>query len=272
VPRHEPNIICTTFAGNALLDGYERYGKAAFLEAALSASEFIFNGLNIVTSGNGICFSYTPLDREEVHNANLLGGAFLARLYRHTGRKDLLESALASARFSVSRQAADGSWPYGESPAQSWIDNFHTGYNLVALKRIQDLMGSDEFVASISKGFEFYQKHFLREKGIAPYFHDRVYPIDVHSIAQAVITLVELQAFGRGNIQSACDLLQWAWKNMRDPRTGAYYFRKHRWMTDRNIYMRWSQAWMLLAMTRLAESFENPADEAHPREFASLTD
>ncbi len=36
LPKFEPNIICTTFGGNALLDAYERYGESRFLDAASS--------------------------------------------------------------------------------------------------------------------------------------------------------------------------------------------------------------------------------------------
>ena len=108
-----PNIICTTFAGNAFLDAYSRYHDRSYLEIAISAGHFLLHGLQRTQDDHGICFSYTPSDFEQVHNANLLGAAFLARLHQTTGEEAFLEYALAAVRFSIARQGGDGSWRYG---------------------------------------------------------------------------------------------------------------------------------------------------------------
>jgi len=261
VPRGEPNIICTTFAGNALLDGYDILQDDRYLDAALNASEFLYKGLHITGHGDEICFSYTPRDREQIHNANLLGAAFLARLYEHTGNPRFLGDARAAARFSVMRQAEDGSWPYGESPAQQWIDNFHTGYNLTALKRIAAVAFDGEFNDSLRKGFEFYITHFFEPDGTPKYYHDETYPIDIHAVAQSIITLVEFADFRHGNLTVAQKVFEWAWNNMRD-RNGYFYFQKRRLFTNKNSYMRWAQAWMLVALVTLAEALvESGHDE-----------
>ena len=74
-----------------------------------------------------------------VHNANFLGAALLCRVYKHSGEKKFLEPALKVARYSAAKQHDDGSWDYGESPTQRWVDNFHTGYNLCALRSISPI-------------------------------------------------------------------------------------------------------------------------------------
>ena len=81
LPKFDPNIICTTFAGNALIDAYDKFGDSKYLDMAISAGNFLLKGLNITKNNGEICFSYTPHDWGQVHNANLLGAAFLARLY-----------------------------------------------------------------------------------------------------------------------------------------------------------------------------------------------
>jgi rhamnogalacturonyl hydrolase YesR len=253
VPRGEPNIICTTFAGNALLDAYEKYHDPEYLRTALSAAEFLLNGLHIEKCGTEICFSYTPKDREQVHNANLLGAAFLARLYQHTNNNELLGYAISAAEFTVNRQAADGSWPYGESSTQKWIDNFHTGYNLIALRRISSSTGLNQFDESIRKGFDFYKNHFFGDDGVAKYYHDRTYPIDIHAIAQSIITLVEFRDLAGDSLSVAEGVFKWAIRHMRDA-DGWYYFQKGPFITKKGPYMRWCQAWMLLALAVLAEA------------------
>src|SRR2546430_978802 len=57
VPRGCPNIICTTFAANALLDLYEEERQPRYLEAACSAAEFILDVLFWRQSDSLGCFS-----------------------------------------------------------------------------------------------------------------------------------------------------------------------------------------------------------------------
>ena len=40
-------------------------------------------------------------------------------------------------RAACEGQNKDGSWVYGMLPVQSWIDSFHTGYNLDAISIIK---------------------------------------------------------------------------------------------------------------------------------------
>lgn len=252
VPKYTPNIICTTFAGNALLDAYEKLADTSYLEMAISAGNFILRGLNISESNNGICFSYTPLDRAKVHNANLLGVAFLARLYSISGNKDFFDYAFSAAKFSVIKQSPDGSWPYGEDVVQKWIDNFHTGYNLVALQRFTRYTHNKEFEKNIKSGFEFYISNFFTDGCLAKYYHNKLYPIDIHAIAQSIMTLIELKDLDRNNMDLALSICQWGIDNMQS-KEGYFYYQKKRFYMNRISYMRWSQAWMLLALSKLLE-------------------
>lgn len=253
VPRGSPNIICTTFAANALLDAYEQSLDSSWLEAAVSAADFILDVLYWRESGSEVYFSYTPLRRSEIHNASLLGAAFLCRIGRISGQKRFIEPAINAARFSVSKQHEDGSWDYGESTYLRWVDNFHTGYNLLALKRIKEYGEIAEFDAAIRRGHEFYIAHFFGEDGAPRYFHNATYPLDIHSASQSIITLVELREFAEGNLQLAWSVLGWAIAKMWDPR-GFFYFQRYPYYTVRIPYMRWSQAWMLLALSYLVEA------------------
>lgn len=255
VPKASPNIICSTFAANALLDAYERSPEPSWLNAAVSAAEFILNDLFWREGGSKACFNYTLLGRDEVHNANLLGAAFLCRVGRISGEKKYIGSALDAARYSVARQHPDGAWDYGEAPAQRWIDNFHTGFNLVALRCISGYGQTTEFESSIRRGFDFYRSHFFREDGAPRYFHDATYPIDSHSVAQSLITLTEFHDFGKDNVDLADSVLGWALRNMWDNR-GFFYFQKHARFMVRTSFMRWSQAWMLLALATLLDGPE----------------
>ncbi len=268
VPRWTPNIICTSFAGNALLDAYEAFERPCYRAAAEEAGRFILEGLNRSTDGEDQCLSYTPLDRARVHNANLLGAAFLARLHGYTEREDLRSTALACARFSVKRQGKDGAWFYGEDATQRWIDSFHTGYNLCALEMLRRRFPQETWlVKAIENGFRYFMENFFTPDPIVKYYHDRVYPVDAHAIAQALVTLTELRRYSPQAVPLAQGVAHWALANMRGP-TGYFYFQRQPYYTIRTPYMRWAQAWMLLGMTRLlaALACDGPSPAVLPKE------
>lgn len=252
VPRFTPNIICTTFAGNALLDAYDLSGRGDLLDAALSAGDFVLNGLHRSGESDSFCFSYTPLDRGRVHNANFLGAALLARLHCYRASDEFRSAAMAATRYGVGHQGADGSWPYGESPKQGWIDSFHTGYNLCALECVRECLGWQELRGPIEKGYRFYLGHFFESDGRVKYFHDRTYPIDIHAIAHALVTLCCLSEYDPRSLDVARAVYDWAMRNMRS-RQGWFYYQKWPLWTNRVNYMRWGQAWMLLGLAAYAD-------------------
>jgi hypothetical protein len=253
VPQWAPNLVCTSFVANAFLDLYEIHHEARYLNMAVSAAEYVLNDLYWTEDNRIASFNYpTPSSRSQVHNANFLGAALLCRVYKHSGDQKFLDPALKVARYSADRQHSDGSWDYGESPKQHWIDNFHTGYNLCALYRIGQVLETSEFDTHVSRGLEFYKNHFFREDGAPKYFHDRTYPLDVHSVAQSILTLLELKPLDESNLILAQSVFKWGMENLWDEE-GFFYHQKRRYFTVKIPYMRWGQAWMLLALAALLE-------------------
>jgi len=253
VPCGAPNLVCTTFVAGALLDAYEQLGDARLLEMALSSGDYLLNELYYAEGDEIASFSYPlPSSKAKVHNANFLAASLLSRLYHHTGHDSLREVALKTARYSASRQRDDGSWYYGELTTQRWIDNFHTGYNLCALRAVGRYLPTPEFESHVRSGFAFYREHFFCDDGAVRYFHDRTYPIDIHCVAQSLLTLLEFQDLDPTNINLIRSVYAWVMKNMWDD-AEFFYYRVLRTLTNRISYMRWSQAWMLLALSTLLE-------------------
>jgi glycosyltransferase involved in cell wall biosynthesis len=252
VPRDAPNLVCTAFVGGALLDAAER-GDTRCLRMAVSAAQWMVTELYWRTADR-VGFAYPlPSSRGSIHNANLLAAAFLVRVARLTREPGLREPALEVARATVAQQRPDGSWPYGEEPRQRWIDNFHTGYNLCALGAIGRDAATMEFVEPTRRGLAFYRARFFRPDGAPRYFHDRTYPVDVHCVAQSLITLFDPELFTPGHAALGAAVFRWTMRHLWDPR-GFFYYQARRFWTSRTSYMRWSQAWMLLALATLIEA------------------
>jgi hypothetical protein len=248
VPRGTPNLVCTTFVANALLDLFEYHKQERHLLMGISAAEYILEELYYTEGTEIASFHYPfPGNRAKVHNANLLAAALLARVSRYSGESKFLEPGLSAARYSVRKQQADGSWFYGELPTQRWIDNFHTGFNLCALSDIETYAETGEFKEPLELGLRFYREHFFEADGAPKYFHDRIYPLDVHSAAQSIITLRQLAELHPENPMLAERVCQWSLDNLRDEQ-GYFYSQKNKRFTNQIPYMRWGQAWMLLAL------------------------
>ncbi len=261
VPRGSPNIICSSFAGEALLDAWELTGNRDCFDAAASAGRFIMGTLLDRGKDGEVCFSYTPIAPSRIHNANLLGAALLCRIARLTGPDGPPGPVLDAVRYSVGRQNDDGSWFYGEAPTQKWVDNFHTGFNLTALKRISRHAGTSEFEPAMKRGYRYFVDNFFLADGTPKYYNDRTYPIDVHSVAQALVTLAEFRDEPE-SVELGERVLGWGLRNMRG-KNGAFYFQKHPRHTVKTPFMRWSEAWMLLG---LAAWLEGPANEGKKEE------
>lgn len=256
VARGFPNLVCTTFVGDVLLDLYEERRDPKHLKIAKSAAEYMLNELYWTDGDRVASFSY-PLPRlnSQTHNANFLAASFLCRVFKHTGEERFVIPALRAARYSSARQEADGGWYYGEAKSQRWIDNFHTGYNLCALQSISRTVGTSEFDSCIERGFSFYLNHFFLPDGTVKYFHDRTYPIDIHCVAQSIITLLTFRHLNKNTIPLLQSVFQWARNHMWDDE-GFYYYRVLRLCKIRTSYMRWSQAWMLLALATVLAEYE----------------
>jgi hypothetical protein len=77
------------------------------------------------------------------------------------------------------------------------------------------------------------------------------YPIDMHAVAHAIITLCVFRDELPDAVNKADRLAAWALREMRDE-SGFFYYQKQRAFVNRIPYMRWTQAWMLRALSELA--------------------
>jgi len=244
-PAGTPTIVNTSFIGHALLDCYKLTGRQRALDMAIPIQDFILGDLHRARLDGAFCFSYTPVDTEAVHNANLLGASILSRLTRYCDDHRLPQAALASLDYSMRHQRDDGSWFYADTSAQRWIDSFHTGFNLQAVRYILDAGLAQQYRAAYRKGVEYYAANFFLEDGTPKYYHDRVYPIDIHSPAQAICFF---SREGRDYEDLTDRIVNWMLRNMYSGK-GFFYYRKGRFLTNRIPYMRCSQAWTFHALT-----------------------
>ncbi len=278
-PAGTPTSVNTAYIAEALLDLFEVTGDEKYKAVAVSSADFLLKDLNRSGTDDEFCFSYTPLDQTQIHNANMLSATLLARIYTvATGGDRGLPSAAgvadpgtgagtartysigidvekisgaaqASMRFSLNRQQPDGSWLYGTEPRNSWIDSYHTGYNLLSIKRYSAAFQTMEHEEALRKGYTFYLDHFFTPEGFVKYYHNRTYPWDGHAMAHALLTLDELghlepERSGAIRDKVMARIQDTFW----DERRGCFIYLVSKHLKNRIDYYRWVQCWMFYAL------------------------
>lgn len=258
VPRGKPNAITTCYVARALYALGEATGIARFTQAAIDAGLFL-DSLYIRTSGVEY-YAYIPGETAFVHNASLWSAALVAKTAEHTDGAQLRARALAVARQTAAMQRADGAWVYGARSHHGFIDGFHTGYNLEALDLLQRTQRTDEFAGVIDKGFTYYRRHFFLPDGTVKYYNDRKWPLDMHSVAQGVVTLLKVGGKVE-DLELADAVLSRAHASLYLPDEGRFIYQRGRWVTNRINYMRWTQAWAFYALSLYAAHTSNPSGD-----------
>ena len=247
-PSGTPNVVVTAFCAVPLYEAYEITREKAFLNLALSSARFVTEDLRRTPHNGGFLFSYSPVSgNDTVYNASLLGAKLLTYAYKYSKNTEYRDLAREATMAACRGQNPDGSWIYGLLPVQSWIDSFHTGFNLDAINTYQQVTGDFAFQNELEKGFQYYLENFFEKDGTPKYYHDKTYPVDIHSPGQLLVTLKSLGKT-RQHRDLAEKVLGWTIRNMQDKKGYFYYQLKKGW-SSKIPYMRWSNAFMFHAMT-----------------------
>ena len=255
--KFTPTIVVTSYIGNSFLDLYEITHKQKYLDIAESITNFIIKDLHIRKCKNGICFSYTPIDKHIVHNANCLGAAFLSRVYKTNKDEKLLDYSRKAFDYSISRQNKNGSWEFQLFPESGKVRNqtdFHQGFILDSLMDFIKYIGENDkkYKQSLLKGSDFYINEQFEDFGRSKWRLPWSYPVDIHHQAQGIITLCKLYNSFKNDkyLEFAYKIAKWTIENMQD-KIGYFYYQKWPFLTNKIPYMRWGQAWMMLALSSL---------------------
>ncbi len=245
-----PNTIATAFAANALLDAYERTGEEELLEEARGAGRFFLRHILQTEADRGAYFGYIVGDRAPIQNANTHVCAVLARLTRYGDEEGFGPAAQAGIEYALSKQHPDGSWLYGERPDLAWVDGYHHGYVLDALRVCADAGLDDRLPEAIHRGLEYYRRELILPDGTPRYFSHETYPIDSQSVAQAIQTFSIAALDDPSYIEPARRVFDWSLRNMRRP-DGLFMFQRRRHWSNPLPHIRWALAATLLACTHM---------------------
>lgn len=250
-PLGEPLLIWSSLIGLAFLEAADVLGDTTYLGVANSIGRWILS-LPAEHTDRGVCLSYVACRQTSIHNSNMMGAAFLARLGSVTNNPQALERARAAMEYSCSRQRDDGSWFYAEEPKYHWVDNFHTGYNLSALQVYQKATGDTSFERQLAIGSRYFVSAFFEPDGRPRYFDNSTYPIDIQCAAQSIETLASLSVIDPDCLPRAMAVAQWTVDHMQAA-DGHFCYRDLGWTTVSTPMLHWGQATMVKALAVLID-------------------
>ena len=270
VPKGKPNAITTVYVARALftlaeiLECENRKDEAdLYRVAALSAADFIVNSLYSEIEGRNF-FAYIPGESAFVHNASLWAAAWVAVAAKYTGNTEYRLIALKVAGQTVSEQRNDGAWVYGARHHHQFIDSFHTGYNLEALDLIRRSLDVNEFDEAIGKGYSYYKNNFFDKDYAAKYYNNNHYPLDMHSVSQAILILTQL-AGEDGDKKFDLTLVEYIIKRAIDTlyidSKQRFVYQKNRNFTNSINYMRWTQGWAYYSFSAFLNRLKEEGSE-----------
>lgn len=256
IPAGTPNGIVTTAAADAFWKHYRIFNDQKALVYCARICDFLSTLPVDQVAHDQICFSYTPLFINHVHNLNLFVAEFLIKTGMETANSTWVDQGNKAVNYTISNQMKNGAFDYNGPPEKpgNHIDNYHTGFVLRMLFSIWKLTGREDVYNTLSKCYRHYINNFFEDRTIPKLMPDRKYRIDIHSCAESIHCLSELADEFPEGMSLAENILNWTIQNLQD-KTGYFYYGilKSRFtgipFKSKIPYIRWGQAWMLRAMT-----------------------
>jgi hypothetical protein len=247
-PKDTPLICVQAPIAHSLIDFYSICKDKRILDMIESAANYLSKEADYEDFGKTASFHNSPLDDMYVHNSNIMAAAFFYRLNEIKKDQNLIVFADKLTNFTINSQNQDGSWFYAHKKSGEiikTIDNCHTGFVLKALNQIRNISKSEKIKHSLDKGMDFYNKNMF-DRELPKHTVQNEYPIDIHDVAQAIITFTETS-----DLKFANKIASFAFNEMSNKKDEFYfkYFKSGK--TNKLVFARWGQAWMLLALANL---------------------
>ena len=249
-----PSVVVTQHVVDGIYAYYELTHDEKAGKAIISAAEYVSEDIPVTEFDTGISFAYTHQSKGACYNASLHAAEILLKscLVQGISPDERIEQAV---RFVLSMQKEDGSWYYsldtGKNTERKQID-FHQGFVLVSLYNIlkQGRFLQNEITSAITKGLKFYKNEQFFLNGRSMWRLPKKWPVDIHNQSQGIITFAMLKDYHPDYLEFAKTISKWTIDNMQD-KTGYFYYRKYPLFTNKIPFVRWSQAWMMLALSEL---------------------
>ena len=250
-----PSSVVTGFVCRGIYEYFKISKDEKAKNILISSSDFILKDIPLTEDENGVCFSYTPIMKDICFNSSLLAAEVLAitdRVSNHNKNNILVNKAVD---WVVTHQKNDGRWIYSidtETMKERVQIDFHQGYILESIFKIKKILNikNEKWEESLKKGIKFYREQQFLSDGYSYWRWPKKYPIEIHNQAQGIITFLKLNEYYPNSEEFPSTIAKWTIKNMQ-AKNGHFYYQNFKFHKHKISYMRWSNAWMFLALSYL---------------------
>ena len=252
--KFSPTIVVSGFVAKGIFEYYQATQNPKAAEVLKSIGNFAEQELAWTKNEAGYCVSYSTKEVDCCYNANMLGAELYARLYSMTNEVKYKELACNMTDFTIAHQQEDGSWNYSidiKTGIERTQIDFHQGYVLDSIHYVLKYCGVNEkYTHALKKGVKYYRNNQFDANGQSIFRWPKKYPVEIHNQSQGIITLSRLAYLNDDYGNFSKTIAEWTTKNMQHKK-GYFYYKKYPMYTIKTSFIRWSQAWMLLALTEL---------------------
>jgi len=258
--KFSPTIVVSGFIAKGVFEYYQATQNPKAVEVLKSIGDFTQNKLAWTKTDKGHCVSYSTKIVDCCYNANMLGAELYARLYFLTKQDKYKVLACKMTDFTIAYQKKSGVWNYSidlkTGKERTQID-FHQGYVLDSIHYVIKYCGENPiYLNALKIGAEYYFNNQFKANGQSIFRVPNEYPVEIHNQAQGIVTLSRLTYLSDKYAPFAAIIAKWTAAHMQSEK-GYFYYKKYPIHTIKTPFMRWSQAWMFLALTEL----KNPKNE-----------
>lgn len=219
-------------------------------------STYAFFKKNIVTSEKGVTYVlYNPVTLHKIvpnATAEMLDALSCSFPIVFDEEMRALAQKCLVSMFPL--QKNDGTWEYAyyhDGHEYHQLD-FHQGYmidGLLGFRMYADADISTQLDVSLQKAVEAYMQQFP-DMMRCYYRKPKFYPIDTHNQSQGIITFAALyrKFGGKCYLEYVENILEWTLDSLQ-LKSGTFVYQKGRVITNKIPYMRWTQGWMMVALS-----------------------
>jgi len=264
---NEPNSISTVFCGLALIEYFKIVKSSYILELIVKTRQEFFD--EFLETNNGPFFLYSQERKNVIINSNALILRFLYNSHVCSPMSEFQLNTSEKILDSVILRNKDenGFWPYNLDLDRRFDFDYHQGFIIESLidiyainskkdKILFSYLKNKDIGQAIEKSLNFYFNNLFNSDGSSRWKKEARWPVDIHDLAQGIITTSKAAKLDSKYSNQANKMVFWTMDNMLDSNNFFYY---HKWpfLTNKIPYMRWSQAWMALALSEFLIIREN---------------
>lgn len=257
VTTKTPNLITTAFVAKSYWDLWCATDSEVYKDKFLTIVDNMVNTFPCQSFGGKVCFMYTPNTKYFVHNANLLMNELLGKSQYVTKNGKYIDLMIRSISYSCDDYKKTNSFYYAGPPTQNkTIDNYHTGYILRSLNSIKkfvpELAARLDIDIFLKNGIEFYYNKFLNRGKI---WRDTGNVIETHSLAESILFAKEFayeltKEQSKNIYQAINNTFKELWDADEEYFINKIIYLPFGWkIKDKTDMIRWSQSWMVYALS-----------------------